>query len=68
MPYFHALASSSPEFVFVSALTVFLGLIDILFISYAYQSTLMKGASVQLVFGFEVNLDITFPMHVPSQI
>ena len=54
--------------MFVSALTVFLGLIDILFISYAYQSTLMKGASVQLVFGFEVNVDVTLHMHICNQI
>ena len=43
-----------------TVLTVSLGLIDALFINYAYHSTLMKGASVQLVFGFEVSFDVDY--------
>ena len=42
-------------YVFLALLTV-LGLLDAYFINHAYYSTLIKGASVQLVFGFEVNL------------
>lgn len=32
-----------------------LGILDFLFVSHAYHSILTRGASVQLVFGFEVN-------------
>lgn len=31
-----------------------LGILDFLFVSHAYHSILTRGASVQLVFGFEV--------------
>ena len=34
---------------------VLLGMLDLYFINHAYISTLTKGASVQLVFGFEVS-------------
>ena len=37
----------------VISLAALLAIIDINFILHAYQSTLSKGASVQLVFGFE---------------
>lgn len=37
------------------ALIALLGVLDLYFINHAYHSTLTKGASVQLVFGFEVN-------------
>ena len=40
----------------VSALLALLGCIDIYFINHAYYSTLIRGASVQLVFGFEVRV------------
>lgn len=33
-----------------------LGILDFLFVSHAYHSVLTRGASVQLVFGFEVKL------------
>ncbi|RLV83439.1 hypothetical protein DV515_00016472 [Chloebia gouldiae] len=33
---------------------VLLGILDFLFVSHAYHSILTRGASVQLVFGFEV--------------
>lgn len=33
-----------------------LGILDFLFVSHAYHSILTRGASVQLVFGFEVRL------------
>lgn len=36
------------------ALIALLGVLDLYFINHAYHSTLTKGASVQLVFGFEV--------------
>ena len=35
------------------SLTFLLGAVDVSFVHHAYYSTLMKGASVQLVFGFE---------------
>ena len=41
--------------VWFSAVVIFLAALDIAFIKHAYHSTLTKGASVQLVFGFEVN-------------
>ncbi|CAO1301006.1 unnamed protein product [Diamesa hyperborea] len=43
----------------VAALLNFLGILDYLLIMYAYQSTLTKGATVQLVFGFEYAILIT---------
>ena len=36
-----------------------LSIIDVNFIVHAYQSTLSKGASVQLVFGFEYAILLT---------
>lgn len=38
----------------IASLLIILGLLDIMFIMFAYHSTMLKGASVQLVFGFEV--------------
>lgn len=38
-----------------TALVFLLGILDFLFVSHAYHSILTRGASVQLVFGFEVN-------------
>ncbi len=38
------------------ALLTLLGTLDFSFVHMAYYSTLTKGASVQLVFGFEVSL------------
>lgn len=43
----------------VAALLSVLGFLDYLLIMYAYQSTLAKGATVQLVFGFEYAILIT---------
>ncbi|XP_054712103.1 LOW QUALITY PROTEIN: E3 ubiquitin-protein ligase synoviolin-like [Uloborus diversus] len=37
----------------VSSLLILLGVLDYFFVSHAFHSTLTKGASVQLVFGFE---------------
>ncbi|KAK3594629.1 hypothetical protein CHS0354_013254 [Potamilus streckersoni] len=42
----------------ISLITV-LFMLDLLFINYAYYSTLLKGASVQLVFGFEYAILLT---------
>ena len=42
----------------IPALLSVLGMLDAYFIHHAYYSTLIKGASVQLVFGFEVSLVI----------
>lgn len=39
-----------------TALMFLLGILDFLFVSHAYHSILTRGASVQLVFGFEVKL------------
>ena len=41
-----------------SGLLTFLGVVDLYFVNHAYYSTLIKGASVQLVFGFEVGIII----------
>lgn len=38
-----------------SALLAFLSALDSYFISHAYFTTLVRGASVQIVFGFEVS-------------
>lgn len=43
----------------VASLLVVLGILDYLMISDAYQSTITKGATVQLVFGFEYAILIT---------
>lgn len=43
----------------VAGLLSVLGFLDYLLIMYAYQSTLAKGATVQLVFGFEYAILIT---------
>ncbi|KAG4076461.1 hypothetical protein HA402_005904 [Bradysia odoriphaga] len=43
----------------VSALLTVLGLLDYMMISHAYYSTVAKGATVQLVFGFEYAILIT---------
>ncbi len=44
----------------LTALLAFLGVVDVYFINHAYYSTLIKGASVQLVFGFEVSNQLNF--------
>ena len=44
----------------VSGLLTFLGVVDLYFVNHAYYSTLIKGASVQLVFGFEVSAVLYF--------
>jgi len=43
----------------VVSLAVLLASVDAAFISYAFQSTITKGASVQLVFGFEYAILLT---------
>ncbi|CAH0551100.1 unnamed protein product [Brassicogethes aeneus] len=43
----------------VLSLLLLLGFMDLYFIQHAYQSTITKGASVQLVFGFEYAILIT---------
>ena len=43
----------------VAGLLSVLGILDYMLIMYAYQSTLAKGATVQLVFGFEYAILIT---------
>ena len=39
-----------------------LGILDFLFVSHAYHSILTRGASVQLVFGFEVKYTFLAPL------
>lgn len=41
-----------------------LGILDFHFIGHAYQSTITKGASVQLVFGFEYAILITMVVNI----
>ncbi|XP_060526688.1 E3 ubiquitin-protein ligase synoviolin A isoform X2 [Cylas formicarius] len=48
----------------VLSLLVLLGALDLNFISHAYQSTVIKGASVQLVFGFEYAVLITVVINI----
>lgn len=50
-------------FIFL-ALLVVLGALDLNFVSHAYQSTLTKGASVQLVFGFEYAILLTIILNI----
>lgn len=54
-----------------SALLIMLGALDLHLVGHAYQSTITKGASVQLVFGFEyailltiiINIGIKYVLH-----
>lgn len=41
-----------------TALMVLLGVLDFLFVNHACHSIITRGASVQLVFGFEVNINL----------
>lgn len=50
-----SLVMLSSQFLFPTAALMFLlGILDFLFVNHAYHSILTRGASVQLVFGFEV--------------
>lgn len=48
----------------LSALLFMLGILDTTFVIHAYQSTLNKGASVQLVFGFEYAILLTIILNI----
>lgn len=48
----------------VLSLLLLLGALDLHFITHAYQSTVTKGASVQLVFGFEYAILITVVINI----
>lgn len=48
----------------IISLLVVLGALDLNFVSHAYQSTLTKGASVQLVFGFEYAILLTIILNI----
>ncbi|GFY55546.1 e3 ubiquitin-protein ligase synoviolin [Trichonephila inaurata madagascariensis] len=48
----------------VSSLLVLLGIMDYFFVSHAYHSTLTKGASVQLVFGFEYAILLSIVVNI----
>ena len=50
--------------VSTTALLVLLSLLDVGFIVYAYHSTVTRGASVQLVFGFEYAILLTAVAYV----
>lgn len=41
-----------------------LGALDLSFVGHAYQSTVTKGASVQLVFGFEYAILLTITINI----
>nr|CAD7567419.1 unnamed protein product [Timema californicum] len=77
---FHWLAEDRVDFMerspdiswmFHIPLLTLLGALDLHFVGHAYQSTVTKGASVQLVFGFEyailltiiVNISIKYALH-----
>ncbi|VDK78945.1 unnamed protein product [Anisakis simplex] len=51
-------------FLYVSGLLAFLSSLDSYFVSHAYFTTLLKGASVQIVFGFEYAILMTIVFHV----
>lgn len=48
----------------VLSLLVMLGMLDLHFVGHAYQSTVTKGASVQLVFGFEYAILLTIIINI----
>ncbi|GBM56978.1 E3 ubiquitin-protein ligase synoviolin [Araneus ventricosus] len=48
----------------VSSLLLLLGILDYFFVSHAYHSTLTKGASVQLVFGFEYAILLSIVVNI----
>ncbi|XP_028914914.1 E3 ubiquitin-protein ligase synoviolin [Ornithorhynchus anatinus] len=48
----------------IVSLVVLLGVLDFLFVSHAYHSILTRGASVQLVFGFEYAILMTMVLTV----
>ncbi|XP_073993801.1 septin interacting protein 3 isoform X2 [Rhodnius prolixus] len=48
----------------IISLLILLGILDVLFVCHAYQSTLNKGASVQLVFGFEYAILLTIVLNI----
>lgn len=48
----------------VLGLLLVLGMLDVYFVGHAYQSTVSKGASVQLVFGFEYAILITMAINI----
>lgn len=48
----------------IISLLSLLGILDITFVIHAYQSTLNKGASVQLVFGFEYAILLTIVLNI----
>lgn len=48
----------------VVSLVVVLGLLDTYFVDHAYVSTVTKGASVQLVFGFEYAILLTMVINI----
>lgn len=51
----------------VSGLLSILLLLDLYFVNVAYQSTITKGASVQLVFGFEYAILTTIVLNTVSK-
>jgi hypothetical protein len=66
-PIFHARVIGKKDFsfcyknfVFFIGLSSVLFLLDYLFIIAAYSHTIVRGASVQIVFGFEVKTKIVF--------
>ncbi|XP_023705417.1 E3 ubiquitin-protein ligase synoviolin isoform X3 [Cryptotermes secundus] len=48
----------------VLSLLTMLGALDLSFVGHAYQSTITKGASVQLVFGFEYAILLTITINI----
>ncbi|KAF4520930.1 hypothetical protein B566_EDAN008905 [Ephemera danica] len=58
---FHWLAEDRVDFVTLLAV---LGALDFYFVCHAYQSTVTKGASVQLVFGFEYAILLTIILNI----
>ena len=49
---------------YVTALLILLGFLDIVLVSHAYHSTITRGASVQLVFGFEYAILLTVGLNI----
>lgn len=49
---------------YFTALLTMLGALDLHLVGHAYQSTITKGASVQLVFGFEYAILLTIIINI----
>lgn len=52
------------KYNFFPALLLLLSLLDLVLVNHAYHSTITRGASVQLVFGFEYAILLTVALNI----